>query len=214
LKKESYLSTLNFDGTKETKLFDLGLSDLRLFAAATDTVIFYQRPARRYPLEAIFNYNLRAKQLKLISLPLKEKYRTGFYGLDLLPSKDSRSALLSLTDEKGANLESFIYRLETNELINLPVKTLVQKCVWAENNESVYCAYSKELTGAGDLPFSYWQGKVKPNDSFAKFNFKTGEFRVYAEDTVFDAVNLAISSEEDYLVFVNRADGSLYRMKL
>ncbi|MEW5805522.1 MAG: hypothetical protein AB1721_02270 [Patescibacteria group bacterium] len=213
-KKEAYLSLLNSDGTKEEKILNLNLSDLKLFWPGNNYLVFYQKPAPFYALETIFAYDFSNKQLKTISLPIREKYRKGFYGFDLLPSPDGKTIIISLTNESGAGLETYLYSLETGQLTDFPVKTLVQKCAFAQSNEAVYCAYSNQVAGANNLPFSYWQGKIRPNDSFAKFNFKTGELKVYSENTIFDAKDLAVAPEEDYLLFINRADSKLYRLKL
>lgn len=214
LKRESYLALLNPDGTKEEKFLELGLSELKFFWLANNQLIFYQKPAPLYPLEAVFSYDFSTKELKVLSLPLQEKYRGGLYGFDLLPSSDGKVLIFSLTDGAQGKLQTYLYSVESGQLTELPVKTLVQKCVFAENNESVYCAYSEELAQANGLPFSYWQGRVRPADSFARFNFRTGELKVYAEKTVFDALELVVSAQEDFLLFVNRAEGKLYRLRL
>lgn len=151
----------------------------------------------------------------MINLSLRERFKDGFYGFDALPSPDGKALLISLTaDGSGRSLSNFVQNLETNKITELDLKTLVQKCAWSEDSEEIFCVYSDELKQAGNLPFDYWMGKIRSHDSFAKLNLRTGEKKVYAEGTDFDALSLSVSPEKDFLLFVNQADQSLYRMKL
>jgi hypothetical protein len=212
---EFYLALINFDGTKETKVLDLGLSDFKYFLTNQNQIIFYEKPSPQYPTERVFIYDLKTKKISVINLSIRETFKNGFYGFDILPSPDGKILLISLTgDGSGKNLSNFVQNLETNKITELDLKTLVQKCAWSENSEEIFCAYSSELAAAGNLPFDYWMGKIRSRDSFVKLNLRTGEKKVYAEGTDFDALNLAVSSEKDSLLFVNQADQSLYRMRL
>lgn len=214
-KGEFYLALINFDGTKETKVLDLGLSDFRYFLTNQNKVIFYEKPSPQYPTERVFIYDLKTKKTSTVNFSIRETFKNGFYGFDILPSPDGKVLLISLTEDRlGSNLSNFVQNLETNKITELDLKTLVQKCAWSEDSEEIFCAYSDELRQAGNLPFDYWMGKVRSRDSFVKLNLRTGEKKVYAERTDFDALNLAVSAEKDFLLFINQADQSLYRMKL
>jgi len=211
---EAYFSTINFDGTKEAKVLDLGLNDVKYFWPNQNLIIFYEKPSPGYPVDKIFSYDLKNKKISLINFSLRESYKSGFYGFDLLPSPDGKAILFSLTDQAGANLRTFLQNLETSQIVELDFKTLVQKCAWTSDSAEIVCAYSDELKNAFSLPFDYWMGKVKSNDSFVKFNLLTGEKKIYAEKTGFDALNFSLSAEKNFLLFTNQADQSLYRMRL
>ena len=130
----------------------------------------------------------------------------------MLPSPKNGLSLFSFTDENGNAIVTYISQADS--VMEPHMKTLVQKCVWSDSGENIYCAYSNALANAPNLPFDYWKGKISSSDSFARFNVKTGEFKVYAENAGYDAIDLAISPDESFLVFVNRKDLSLYKMKL
>ena len=212
---EFYLALINFDGTKETKVLDLGLSDFKYFLTNQNQIIFYEKSSPQYPTERVFIYDLKTKKTSVINLSIRETFKSGFYGFDILPSPDGKILLISLTgDGSGRNLSNFVQNLETDKITELDLKTLVQKCAWSEDSEEIFCAYSKELAEASNLPFDYWMGKIRSHDSFVKLNLRTGEKKVYAENTEFDALSLSVSPEKDLLLFINQADQSLYRMRL
>ena len=156
---EFYLALINFDGTKETKVLDLGLSDFKYFLTNQNQVIFYEKPSPQYPTERVFVYDLKTKKTSMINLSLRERFKDGFYGFDALPSPDGKALLISLTaDGSGRSLSNFVQNLETNKITELDLKTLVQKCAWSEDSEEIFCVYSDELKQAGNLPFDYWMG--------------------------------------------------------
>ena len=141
-------------------------------------------------------------------------------------SPDGKKILVSYSSSDNRSLFSVIFDTEkefdpskeqtaSESLTNLPFTALTNKCVWATNSESLYCAYANPLPEGDYLwPFDYWQGKVATHDSFAKFSWKTGEFKIYAENTAYDADNLALARNESFLIFINRQDLGLYRLKL
>lgn len=213
-KGELYFSSLNFDGTKETRILDLKLSDFKYFPTNQGKIIFYEKPAPLSPTERVFVYDVKTKIISTVNFPIRETYKNGFYGFDVLPSPDGKTILVSLTDQNGNNLTNFVQNLESGKVAELDLKTLVQKCVWSDDGEEIYCAYSNELAQAGNLPFDYWMGKVRSRDSFVRMNLRTGEKKIYAENTFFDALNLVLDSGKSFLLFVDQASQSLYRMRL
>jgi hypothetical protein len=227
-KDESYLSTINPDGSGEKKIISAELSNVNLAWTNTSTILFWSKPYPQLFTERIFSYDLNKKVLSDVPIPLYENNSRGAYALSVLPSFGGINLLLSYSNNDNTLLTSSLYNSEIKEikggseenllkqLIELPFSSLPQKCAWAPNNESIYCAFSEELrqTKGKTLPFDYWNGGLSTNDSFARFNWKTGEFKVYAEKTEFDATEVSISPDESFLVFINRKDMNLYKMKL
>lgn len=223
-----YLATISPEGTNEKKLVDIRISNIKLFWPAQDYILFHQKPTQFRVTEKIFLYDLKNKILSELIIPLYQlNIAQGINGLNLLPAPDGKRIFVSYTDEKNRSVFSTLFDKERKinvaqeeipsmALINLPFNTLATKCVWAKDSESLYCSYPAAgfQQTAFNLPFDYWMGKVTTNDSFAKFNWKTGELKVYAENTAFDAINLDVADNESFLIFTNRKDLNLYRMKL
>ncbi len=213
LKNEHFISIIQPDGSKEQKLVSMTIPNPVILWPTQDIIVFYQKPAPQTAISNVFQYNLKTKSLSPFPLAISgAELGQALFGFDMLPSPKNDFLLLSFTNKNGDGLMAYIN--QGNNIIEPPMKTLVQKCVWSESGENIYCAYSNSLANASNLPFNYWKGRVLSSDSFARFNVKTGEFKVYAENTGYDAIDLAISSDESFLVFVNRKDLSLYKMKL
>jgi len=212
LKNEHFISIIQPDGSKEQKLVSMVLPNPTILWQTQDTIVFYQKPAPQTAIANIFQYNLKTKSLSSLPLAISGAPDQTFFGFDMLPSPKNDFWFFSFTDKNGGGLMTYIN--QGNTIIEPPMKTLVQKCVWSDSGENIYCAYSNALANAPNLPFDYWTGRISSSDSFARFNVKTGEFKIYAENTGYDAIDLAISPDESFLVFVNRKDLSLYKMKL
>lgn len=212
LKNEHFISIVQPDGSKEQKLVSMVLPNPIILWQTQDTIVFYQKPAPQIAITNVFQYNLKTKLLTDFPIAISGANETTLFGFDTLLSSKTGYSFMHITDHNGASLASFIN--QGTNVIQLTIKTLAQKCVWSDSGENIYCAYSNALANASNLPFDYWKGKVSSSDSFARFNVKTGEFKIYAENTGYDAIDLAISPDESFLVFVNRKDLSLYKMKL
>lgn len=226
VKNEYFISTINPDGTGEQKLLDIRLKNIILSWPAQDNIIFWQKTAPGDTTEQIFSLSVKQKTLSEVPIPFYENGKAGASGLTALPAPGGQRVLINFSDSNSKSLISSIYNREAkvdplkemplaNALINLPFSTIPEKCSWAPGGENLYCTYSEEfINGKHVVPFGYWMGDFTTNDSFARFNWKTGEFKIYAEKTSFDATELSVSPDESFLVFINRKDMNLYKMKL
>lgn len=149
------------------------------------------------------------------------------YGVDGLWSKDGSRLLATYALERTVNLGLIAVNIDGKEQISIPnSKTFIQKCVWMKDNVSVICAVPQELNPKYYIPDEYLSGNFTTNDSFYRYNTKTGErieirLQEVAEgeevkDLVdIDAYNLFLSSDEKTLYFQNHVDkNSLYRINL
>jgi len=139
----------------------------------------------------------------------------GYYGLNILWSPEGNVAIISYTVYRAGTLTELaligegvygIKRLET--------PTIVEKCVWSEDNITLFCAVPAPLRNDIVMPDDWYAGRVSTQDSFFKINTTTGEKIKLAgleEFAVsYDVANLFLSEEEDKLFFTNRRDGKLY----
>ena len=209
----NYLATLSLDGTKETKLLEINFSNIEIFSLDKDNLIFYQKPAPLMPIEGVFTYNLKTKNLT--TLPIYLYDTTKIYGLEAMPSKNGDYLLFSATDYQNKNLELYVFEIAENKFFKMPFASFVDKCTFTNDSKNIYCAYSNSFSNNDfSYPFDYYLGLISSQDSFAKVNLETGEFTIFTENTPFDANNLQVSENEDFLVFINKYDGLLYKLKL
>jgi len=141
-------------------------------------------------------------------------------GLTTSVSPDLSFALVGTSGEDGSSLNLNSVTLKNNNSIDLSLKTLPEKCVWAHTEKStVYCAVP-ETVPAGIYPDNWYQGLVSFTDNLWKINTSTGISKVvsllnrgYGKNI--DAIDLQLSSDDSYLTFMNKSDLILwgYRLK-
>lgn len=138
-----------------------------------------------------------------------------FTGLSVLPNQTGTSIIYSYTDAGTYRLR--LLNLATRASTALPLGTLSEKCVWAANGLSVYCAVPVNLQG--NLPDDWYQGAITFTDRIWRIDleqrvatlvldpFQVGEITV-------DAVNLTVDPGEDMLIFTDKQSGALYAYDL
>ena len=132
-------------------------------------------------------------------------------GLTLLPSPSGSSILYSYLS--GSAVRTEVLATATREATSIPLGTLPEKCVWAPDERSVYCAAPR--TFSATTPDDWYQGAVSYSDRIWKIDLE-GRVAILVVDPTtvaqqdIDAVGLAIDPQADTLSFVNRTDGSLW----
>jgi hypothetical protein len=140
------------------------------------------------------------------------------YGLSVKWSSEGNKILYSKTNSKGGNIGIFIAdRNGTNEK-SANVQTLAEKCAWSQDTRYIYCAIPKNIADARILPDDFYKGTFIGDDEFYKINIGTGEkINILEKESLietFDAIDLFLSPQENYLFFVNKNNGLLYSIKL
>ena len=134
--------------------------------------------------------------------------------LSVVSNPDSSKVLYS--DIGSGGLETKILTLKSGKTDLVPAKTLAEKCVWsAKENYTVYCAVPTSVPS--DIPDAWYRGTVSFDDQIMKIDMKTGTTNIIlAADpkNTFDAENLMLSPNEDYLVFTDKDDLTLWSLKL
>lgn len=133
-------------------------------------------------------------------------------GLTILPSRDLSYILVGRGNE---TLSLSAYK--TNDTLSplQSLNTMPEKCIWSRKDADVfYCAVPKTIP-SGVYPDDWYKGNVSFNDDIWKINLKTGfsSFLVSPEKEVgqeIDAVNLGLSSTDNYLTFINKKDLTLW----
>jgi len=110
-----------------------------------------------------------------------------------------------------------IYDTKTGETKVLDIKTLAEKCVWSKKNiNTIYCAVPQYL-GARKYPDEWYQGIVSFTDAIYKIDLDTNTTSVFdslSSDTTFDIKDMQLSEQEEYLVFQNKKNLSLWSLDI
>lgn len=208
----------NANGTDWRSIKDFSVANAILDWPTEDKLAFHLTPSS-FRQGAYYTFDLDGENV--ISILPKA------YGVDGVWSKDGSRLLASTASERTINLSLTATDLDGSERINIPnSKTFVQKCVWMNDSVSVICAVPSEIDRKFYLPDDYLAGNFSTDDTFFRYNTKTGErieLRLHnaaSGDEVpelpqIDAYNLFLSSDELVLYFQNKADdNSLYRLRL
>ncbi len=139
------------------------------------------------------------------------------YGLTTLTSPDLSKVLYSAS-ERGTFTLNYLNRKDSS-VTPLSFKTLPEKCIWSKKEKSVvFCAVPENIAFS-TYPDIWYQGLINFSDSIWKINIDTGEIRLIMSiqretGEVIDAINPYLSPSEDYLVFTNKTDLTLWGLQL
>jgi hypothetical protein len=127
--------------------------------------------------------------------------------------------LYSETNSEGKDLKLKIADLEKKTVSELNLVTLPEKCVWSQDNRTLFCAVPKTIPEAAILPDDYYKKKITFNDDFWRINLDTQEMtKIFEakglEKTSYNAKELLLPPLENYLLFINQKDGLLYSLRL
>ena len=147
--------------------------------------------------------------------PFTEKLKKilgGVKGLEALPSPDGKRIIYSRSEGNG--FETEIFDRDAGETGRFGLKTLAEKCVWSKlNGETAYCGVPGNPPRS-EYPDAWHKGKVSFTDSIWAADALTGETKLLLKETNADVVDVFLSPNEDYLIFTNKKDGTLWRLRL
>lgn len=136
-------------------------------------------------------------------------------GLVVLPSADGTNLLYSYLDS-GNHLK--VKNQKTGVSVEITPDTLAEKCVWSiKQTNLVYCAVPDSVSG--NEPDSWYQGSTHFADQIWRFDANSpftdllADSKKDSSETI-DAIDLALSPNEDYLFFINKNDLTLWALKL
>ena len=206
---ENNISTANSDGTKWQNVFQIRMKNLNLDWIGSQ-ISFYEKPSGIAP-GSLFLLNPLTKNLT--------KVLSDIYGLSVKWSPQKDRVLYSKTASGGKNISLYVAEKDGSNEANTTVSTLAEKCVWSQDNRTIFCAIPKNINEAAILPDDFYKGLFTADDEFWKINLDTGEKTALLQNwernnEMYDAVDLFLSPLEDYLFFVNKKDGLLYSVEL
>lgn len=150
---------------------------------------------------------------KIISL---EKLLSDIYGLTIKYSPDGKNLIYSQSDQYGHNPSLYLMK-EGGATENLRLNTLSDKCAFSQNN-NIYCATPKIINGSLVLPDDFYKNTANFSDIFFKVDIANNKSSIIFNPADFkydfNASDLNITPDEDYIIFTNKKDGLLYSIKI
>ena len=180
------------------------LRDAKIRWITADRVAF-QTPPSGLAEGFLFIFSRSAGTFNKIAGPL--------FGLMSTWSGDGSRVLVSSTGFNGSGLKLVVLDASGKLIFDTGVGTLATKCVFAGNQE-VFCALPRALTSNSVMPDDYLRGDINTLDKIVRINVDKKEVTEVFGENSFDAEQLIITKNRDYLFFVNRTDGTLWSIKL
>ncbi len=156
-----------------------------------------------------FSYLLKSGGLTKLLGPLT--------ALTTLINSDGSRIAYSYID--NGNMLFGIKDLKNKNMDNIVPSTLAEKCVWSQKQKStLFCATPTNGISASE-PDSWYQGLTHFSDNLWKFDTTNGTASLLAEPkkkfgTDIDVIKPMLSPNEDFLIFQNKTDLSLWALKL
>ncbi|MFH1129456.1 MAG: hypothetical protein V1686_01850 [Patescibacteria group bacterium] len=206
---ENTINTSNPDGSRYSAIFKTRMKDLIVEWPKGSTIYLREKPSG-LAKSNLYSLNSLSKAFN--------KVISDIYGFSLKWSVAGDKILYSKTGSKGENIALFIASANGSGEKAMNVQTLVEKCTWSQDTRYIFCAIPNNIKDAKVLPDDFYKGTFVGDDGFYKINTETGEKINLLEseglNEFYDANELFLSSNEDYLFFVNKNNGLLYRIKI
>lgn len=203
--KSNGLFTSDPDGrNQKTLIGSLKLRDIILAWPKISQISLTVRPSGMTPGSV---WTLDAKNLVLT------KILGGLNSLETLWAPGGNSFIYSYTDQNGQNPKLAIYNKKGERHDLSGISTLIDKCIWANDLVSIFCAVPKNWPEGMVLPDDYYKRVNLTVDDVWKINTETGEKNLLASD-LGDIKNLIIDNSESNILFISRSDQVLYKLNL
>ncbi len=194
------------DNGKKSVIFRHPFTEWLLSWPSDNTITLATKPSGKAPG---FMYSIGASGGNLT------KILGDINGLTGLMSPDGKKVLYSESASGGFSMK--MYDIANGNSDDEP-RTLPEKCVWSPENDVFYCAIPVNPPG-GLYPDNWYQGLVSFSDVLARIDVKNGSITILVDPKEFageeiDAVNLTLSKNEDYLLFINKKDGAPWALEM
>jgi hypothetical protein len=129
------------------------------------------------------------------------------------------ATLVAASGENGSSLSMALYKVSDGSQSAMTPATFPEKCVWSKKDKNVlYCAVPTDTLRSDSL-ISWYKGMTFFSDQLWKYDLKSHTAAVvesFSSDTSepIDIIKPILSDSEQYLVFVNKRDGSLWSLDL
>lgn len=196
------------DGSNPSRLFSLPLSQVVISWPSANTILATSKAAAGVP------------GIALIINPVSGAVAPTLYTAGLTTTADPTFSHV-VYQSAGATGVTYVHDMRTNLDRALSFDPLPEKCAWSRLRQSyLYCA----VPLSSFVPTHYidlWhQGSASAVDSIVSYNLLTGQTAIVATPgssdggTPSDILQMALSADEKYLLFVKKGDRSLWGVRL
>jgi hypothetical protein len=199
--------SVGFDGSSQRNIFTAPFTEWRLNPSGTNLITWTKASAQATG----FAYNLNPSSGSLTKLlgPL-----TG-----LSVAADPQGGGLAYSYIEGN--ETVLYAQENSNAYNLQISpgTIAEKCAWGTVSRWVlYCGIPTTVVGKGE-PDNWYKGMTQFSDNIWVTDTRVDFQELLADPkrklgVDLDVYNPRVSPTEDYLIFTNKRDLSLWALKL
>lgn len=200
---EAQLITANSSARNQRIIFRTPLTDAQITWASPNTIAFNTLPSAVAP-GYIFTFSPKTGVFKKIIGPLR--------GLMSLWSPSGSKVLISHISN-GLKPKLELRDANGKSIFEINISTIAKKCIWTSEN-IIYCAVPSELGNRTVWPDDYLSGEINTSDKLIRIDLENKEYEIVFESRGFDMSELNVSKDDKYLFFVNRKDGSVWRLKL
>lgn len=196
-------------GTK-AEVWTSMLTDVSVNWGSNSTVLLYTNPSS-VAKGAVWSINSKTYSTKVL---LADEY-----ALSAKINEQGTKLLYSVIEKNGNIFSLRILDLETDTVTVLPFETVAEKCIWGKgDSEYIYCAVPKQPK-SGDFLEDWYMGIAHTDDTVFRINTNSGNaiFLLDPKEKTkldFDIVNLQLSPNEDYLLFISQKNNALWSLKL
>ncbi len=200
----------NPDGTKKTTVFESPINEWVVQWPKSDTLTLTTKASAQSFGYLYFTNTTTGKMQRILG---------GIQGLTTLTNKTASTTLFNKINADGSVSFSF-YNIK--EGISAPVPsnpTFTEKCVWSKKTTgTVYCAIPSKIP-SGEYPDSWYKGLISFSDSLWKIDLSKGTSEKLsdikeASGKDVDAINLTLDDAENFLLFTNKTDLTLWSLDL
>ncbi len=209
LTDENNINTSNPDGSSPSTVIRTRIKNLVVEWPKGEEVFLREKPSGLVQSSLYSLSPLTKTFTKVIS---------NIYGFSVKWSIEGDKLLYSKTNSNGGDVVILIANRSGSDQKSTKVSTLAEKCVWSQDPRTIFCAVPKNINDARILPDDFYKGTFLADDDFWKINIETGEKIKILEDwdmlETYDAIDLFLSPQENYLLFINKINGLLYSIEL
>ncbi|MEI6843277.1 MAG: hypothetical protein WCK48_02110 [bacterium] len=197
----------NFSGTKKKQVWSSPLTELLSQFVNTNTVALTTKP---YPNVSGYLYFINTTN------GTSKKIIGDISGLSTLVSPDATKVLFSSQTD---SLTMSVYSISGKSSTQITPATFPEKCVWSTKDKNIlYCAVPRESLNGNSMTLWY-MGYSQFTDDVWKYDLKNNTSsligNLYSESNEqIDVIKPLLSTNEQYLVFINKIDGSLWSLDL
>lgn len=200
--------TVGFDGKKQVQIFDSPLKEWLTFWPNDKLITLTTKPSQNVPGFMFFLDAQSGKTTKILGR---------INGLTTLASSDGKNVLYS--ESKSGGIDLYVYDVAKDVKTKLSLATLPDKCVWSKLKKGVLYCGVPQTAPSGNLPDNWYQGVVSFSDDIWMIDTETNTTTILVSPVKIageeiDATKLSLSSDESFLLFVNKKDSAPWSMKL